>query len=412
MYTFAASFNAAIAFTLLPILTKYLSPYDYGIVETFVAITGCLGNIIIVGGNTLLTKEYYNFKRKKRNEYIGNILGVICLSALFLFLFLFSFRTFFSNLIKISHTIIILSIIISFTNVITTMLLSLLQIEKEAKKWALLVNLKSVLNIFISLFFIVVLCWKWQGRIAGISISSIFSFFIALIIFKKKNITIIFPVKYGRIILKMGLPLVLAQIGGWINAALDRVMINNLLDVESTGIYSVGYRFGMIIMLISVAFGRAWSPFFYENIPKKNSQINLKIVKVTYIYIVSLFIISICWGWLGKYILYFIVNKNYFEASHFIMLISLAYWVSGVGGMFGGYIIFKGGMLIYSGITCVSAISNIILNYFLLQKIGLIGAAWATFISFGIATGLTIIIGTKYHKMPWREGLNSLMLIK
>ena len=68
VYTLSSGVNALIGFILLPILTRYLSPTAYGIVETFSATAFVLTGVVLFGGNTLLAKEFFrlNSFEKKR----------------------------------------------------------------------------------------------------------------------------------------------------------------------------------------------------------------------------------------------------------------------------------------------------------------------------------------------------------
>ena len=407
VYTFSGSFNALIAFLLLPVLTKYLSPYDYGVVETFGAVTACLTGVVIIGGNTLLSKQYFKLGGPEREEYVGNILGMILSGSLLLFVFflLFSFFTdFFSNLIKISNALILLAIAVSFSNAIIALVLTLFQIEKKTINYAVLANLRTVADIAVSLFLIVVVGLKWQGRITGIACGSLLFLGVALLVFQSNNIKVAFPRRYGKEILLLGVPLIIAHMTGWVNEMIDKLMISNLIGVESTGIYSVGYRFGMVIMMVGTAFSRAWLPFFFENIKEHKHAADLKIVKATYIYIVGLVVVSLCFGLLGKHLLYFMVDKEFYAAGQFIFLVAMAYCFDGIWKMFTGYLIYREKTKIYSFIVLFSAIVNVVLNYILLQKIGLIGAAWATFVSFGVGAILTVYAGARVHPMPWRLG--------
>lgn len=404
VYTASASLNALVAFLLLPVLTKYLTPYDYGVVETFLAATACLTGLIMFGGNTLLSKEYFGFSEEERSHYISNILGVACISCLVLsvgFIVFSRFSDLFLNLLKISNGLILLIIVMAFANAVAAMLLTLFQLEKKTRPFALLSNARSIIEILISLFCVVVLGMNWQGRILGVLVTGFLSTLAVLFIFRKKRISITFPARYGKHILLAGAPLLVAHFTGWINEMVDKIMITNILDAESTGIYSIGYRFGMVVMMVETAFSLAWLPFFYENI-RKNSIVNdLRIVKATYLYIALLFLFAVCFGLGGKYLLFAMVDEKFYAASQFVFLVSMAYCFSGIWKSFTGYLIYKGRMKAYSNIVLAAAVVNIVLNYVLLKKIGLIGSAWATFISLALGALLTVIMGTRCHPMPW-----------
>jgi len=412
IYTSSSSLNALVAFLLLPILTRYLSPFDYGVVETFMALISCLTGVVLFGGNTLVSKEYFVLTGTDREEYIGNILGLILIAGsllTFSYILLCLLGTNLSKILKISNTLIILSTIISCANAFIAMISNSFQLEKNAFSFAIFMNSKTIFEIVLSLYLIIIMGMRWDGRISGISVSVIIFALIALYLFNLRNIKIKFPVKYGKQILLMGAPLILSHLGGWVYGMVDKIMINNLISVDATGIYSVGYRFGMVVMMIETAFSLAWLPFFFENIAKKTFENNVKIVKATYIYIFFLVLFSIVYGFLGKYLVYFMVDERFFGSAKIIFLISIAYCFDGVWKMFLGYVIFTGRMKTYLAITLGAAVMQIALNYLFICRLGLIGAAWANFLSMLIGTLITIVIAVIIYPMPWlalikREG--------
>jgi len=182
---------------------------------------------------------------------------------------------------------------------------------------------------------------------------------------------------------------------------IDRLMINNLINIEATGLYSIGYKFGMVIMILEVAFSKAWLPYFYEKIERNKEVDKLKIVRITYIYTAGLIIFSLFYGYFSKYILYFMVDEKFYAAGKFIFLIAMAYCFDGIRKLFAGYLIYSGRIRLYSFIILLSAGVNVVLNYILLKRIGVIGAAWATFISFAVGLVLVIIAAINCYPMPW-----------
>lgn len=401
----STSLNALVAFLLLPILTRYLSPFDYGVVETFMAVVACLTGVVLVGGNTLVSKDYFVLAESDRQEYAGEILGMTLIASVSLLIFyIFSsmWGDFWSNILKISNALIILAIIVSCGNAVVAMISTTFQLEKKAVSYAIFINSKTIFDITLSLYLIIGIGLTWEGRISGIAASIIFFGAAALYLFKSRNITIQLPIKYGKQILLLCTPLILSHLGGWVYGMVDKIMINNLVGVDATGLYSVGYRFGMVVMMVETAFSLAWLPFFFENIAQKKHENNVKIVKATYIYIVFLIFFSVSFGLLGKYLLYFMVDERFFGASQFIFLISAAYCFDGIWKMFLGYIIFLGRMKTYSAITLFTAMIQITLSYLMIITFGLIGAAWATFISMTIGSLITITVAIKSYHMPWR----------
>jgi len=401
IYTFSSSFGTLVSFLLLPVFTRYLSQYDYGIIATFSAVIACLTGVVGMGSNTLLSKNYFGLDLKERKIYIANILGLIIVNSLFIMCILLIFGNFFSSLIKISITLLLLSVIVSSGNMIYAILLTLYQLKKQAMKYAIISNSKTLIEISISLFFILVMSLKWEGRIGGITLSTLLFLVITLLIFKKEKIVLTFSGKYFKELVFLGSPLIISHISGWANNMIDRLMINNLISVEATGIYSIGYKFGMIIMIIEVAFSRAWLPYFYEKIEGNKNVDKLNIVKITYIYTTGLIIFSLFYGYFSKYLLYFMVDNKFYAAGKFIFLIAMAYCFDGILKLFSGYLIYSGRIKLFSSIIAISAGVNIVLNYILLRRIGIIGAAWAAFISFAVELVLVVVAAVKCYPMPW-----------
>jgi len=404
VYGFSGFFAAALSFLLLPVLTRYLSPYDYGIIETFITVVTLLTGVIIAGENTLLTKEYFNLDVHGRKNYVENALGFVTLTGAFimiLFLILSAVSNILPSILKISNSLILWVIIVSFSAAVISILLTLFQVERKFKLFSMFVNVQILCDVGISLFLIIVVKMQWEGRITGMVASNLVFLALALLIFRKRNVTIRFPKNYAKAIFIIAPPFVLAHTSGWINEMVNKIMINNIQGIDATGIYSIGYRFGVIILLIQEAFGKVWFPFFYENI-KENSELhNRMIVKNTYRYFAALIIFSLIYGFFGNRLLHMFVDKRFFAAGQFVFLISMGYCLYGVWKVFIGYLIYKGKIKTYSNIVIFVALTNIALNYFLLKKIGLIGAAWATFISFAIGAILTMFFAVRSHRMPW-----------
>jgi O-antigen/teichoic acid export membrane protein len=404
VYTLAGSFNGLIAFLLLPVLTRYLSPSDYGIVETFMVITACLTGVVLIGGNTILAKDYFRFSAEDRQKYVSDILGVTAVASGLLvagFLIFSASGDFFSDLLKISNSLILLAILVSFGNAVITLALTLFQLEKKPGVYALVLNAKSLVEVTISVFLVTALDLGWKGRVAGIATAAALFAIVAFGIFKASRIRTAFPIRHGKPLLILGIPLVFAHIAGWIGGMIDRMMINSFLGLESNGLYSVGARFGMVVMMVESAFSQAWLPFFYENIKQGSPQEDLKIVRVTYLYIVFLILFSLAFGLSGKYLLYLVVDEKFYGAAPVILVASFAHCFGGIWKMFTGYLIYEGRTKTYSLILIGSAVVTVFLNYVLLPRIGFLGGAWSTLIAWALGAVATAIAANRCHAMPW-----------
>jgi len=404
IYTFSAALNSLIAFLLLPVLTRYLTPFDYGVIETFLAVVTCLTGVIMYGGTTLIVKDYFVVAEKDRQRYTGEIAGFILIVGL-ITVVAGELGNWpggaLSLVLKLDRLLIFLAVVVATANAVNSLMLTILQLEKDPRRYALLVNSRTFVEICISLYCIIVVGLGWQGRITGITSTSLLLLAVTLVMLRRRGISPTWPGASWRQITRLGAPLVVAHVTGWTNEAIGRLMIANMISVESTGVYSIGYRFGMVVMMVETAFSLAWMPYFYESIRQDDPARNRQIVKVTYAYIVLLGLFAVAFGSFGCYLLYFMVDPKFHGASAFIFLVSVAYFFDGVWKMFIGYLIHHGRMATYSNIVLLAAVVNVSANYTLLPRIGLIGAAWATVIAYALGAALTLVGAMRLHPMPW-----------
>ena len=401
VYTMSGMFSAMVSFLLLPVMTRYLTPYDYGVIETVIAVAACMAGILIMGGDTLLSKEYFRLSDGERSGYISNTMGVILALSTVSIVAIFLLRNRIADLIKIDGGLIMLGLAIACMNAIVAVLLSVYQLEKKARIYAFFVNSRMLLDTALSLVLIVSFGMAWKGRLSGLVVSSLVFLVLACISLRKRNVGVALKLVPTKSLVLLGFPLAMAHVSGWTNEMIGKLMINNIIGLDATGLYSVGLRFGMVMFMMETALSRAWLPFFFENININSQAARIKIIRATYACIAGMFILALMIGIGGKYVLFMMVAPEYYAASQFIFIVSMAYFFDGVWKLFLGYLTHENKTRMYSYIVFAAAVINVALSYILLIKVGIIGAAWAMLTSYATGAVLTVIAAGRYHPMPW-----------
>ncbi|MDZ7672401.1 MAG: oligosaccharide flippase family protein [Halanaerobiales bacterium] len=62
--------------------------------------------------------------------------------------------------------------------------------------------------------------------------------------------------------LLFSLPLIPSLLSAWVINLSDRIFIERFFSMSDVGIYSLGYKLGGIVLIISAAFQKAYSPLF------------------------------------------------------------------------------------------------------------------------------------------------------
>ena len=194
-------------------------------------------------------------------------------------------------------------------------------------------------------------------------------------------------------LLVIGVPLLPNFLIYWIFNSSDRIMISNLLDVGQSGIYAVGSKLGHLSQLINTAFGGGWLFFAYSTMKEENQVKNNSLIfeylgvisffSTMVICIISHFVYELLFS--SDYVSGYIISPYLFLAPLLQMLFQVAA---------NQFMVIKKtwpNMLI----LLLGAVTNVILNFILIPRVGIEGAAIATLFGYVVSDIVCIIILNK-----------------
>lgn len=183
--------------------------------------------------------------------------------------------------------------------------------------------------------------------------------------------------------LKYCAPIIISTVAWWVNTSVDKYMITKMISVSENGIYSMGHKIPTLITSVTGVFSQAWllSTIVAEENDSEEERRGFysKIFDCyTIICVLSSFLVIL----LCKPLSFLMLKKEFFDAWRYVPLLTISALFSGYAGFWASFsrATKKTGNLFYS--TVFSAIINIVLNWFLIDKFGTIGATIATAISF------------------------------
>ena len=402
IYIGGSGLAGLISYMLMPVLTRYLSPADYGIVYMFMVLIMFFVSVIGLQADTYFARYYFEVEKTVFAEIMGGILKVILLSAVTILGIVSIMRHQLALALSISGNLIILSVIIATASFISIFILRYYQLAGKPVQYISVTMAMSIIGLIISLVLVVYFHLGWKGRIVGIIVPIVLQAFISTLILYKNGL-IKFDLKFKHMIniMVFGLPLVLGSIGGWVINLADKIFITNMVSIGATGIYGIGSSMGMIMGIIVDSCARAWVPYFFKNIRDNSFEKNLKIVKVTYLYGISVIIMSFIVTLAAYIAIRYFLAKGYQTSFSYVIWISLGQGIAGIRSMFIYYLIFKNKNYVLTYIIILTSVVNIIMNYLLIKSFGPMGAAYTVFICSLISLVLTIGPSVYYHKMPW-----------
>ena len=129
---FTATFlSNAIGFVALPILTRLLTPEEYGIISIFLSIISIF--TVIIGLNLhFFLFRYYHEKTADFNQLFGTLLLFVIYINLVIFPLMFVFKEQIALFFEIQSSVFMLAAAVSFMNVLKELLLSYLRTSKQS----------------------------------------------------------------------------------------------------------------------------------------------------------------------------------------------------------------------------------------------------------------------------------------
>jgi O-antigen/teichoic acid export membrane protein len=204
--------------------------------------------------------------------------------------------------------------------------------------------------------------------------------------------------------MKFGLPLIPSNLSGYLVHASDRFFIKEYATMTLTGLYSLGYKFGALVnQFVTSPFIQIWTPRRFEYFNRDDSErIYARIF--TYFVTFSLFV-GLQLSILSKEIIQIATAEPYWSSYKVVPIIVLSYIIFSFHYHFNIGILMKKQTKYIAYINIVNGILNLALNFILIKKYDIWGAAYATLICFIFKAALTYYYSNRFYKiqMEWRR---------
>lgn len=404
IYILGDVLNKAVPFLMLPVLTRYLTPEDYGILSVFGVFVAILAVFTGLSIHGIINVNFFKMSKDTLKIFIGNCIIILNISSFIVLILVYIFYPLIIERLNIELEWILVAVVMAFAQFITTINLLLWTAEKQPIKYSIYQISQTLMNVLISLVLIVGFSMNWEGRVIAMAISTIIFSIISFVFIVKRGYIVFQPSKeYMSDALKFGIPLIPHSLGAWIATGADRILLMSILGASITGIYAVGYQLGIIMSVIVSSFNKAWIPYLYK-ILSNNPTIKdkKKIIKFTYFYFVSILCFAGVFSYIVAMVTPFLLGEKFIDATQFVIYFAFAFAFQGMYFMVTNYIFYIKKTNILAYITLGTAVLHLGILYILIRINGVIGAAQANLIFFIILFISVWFLSNKFYKMPWR----------
>ena len=387
--------NALIGLLTVPIVTRMLSPEQYGIASLISIIVEMLVVFCSLALDQSFVRFFYEVEEEERGKLLKDCLYYPVFITIFSSLIIFIFRNQISIFIlgkkeKVIWLIIVFSIV---ALIIKSFAFLVVRMQQKGGLYSFFYILIKVVEFsFILLFFKI-----YGNDYKVIVLATLFSTLITslLMIVVERKIW-----KLGgkrkiekKELLNFSAPLVLTLALTWVFGSSDKITIKIFSNLKELGLYSGAFRIVSVISVIQTGFTSFWTPFIYERYSKNPDD--LVFYKKANDYL-SLIFFLIGFSILAtRNIIIILLGEKYYDSLFIVpmlIFVPIMYLISETTMMGIG---FKKKSKYFLYISIIVAIFNIIGNILLVPKYGAKGAAISTGISYIIFFSLRTYFSLK-----------------
>ncbi|ANQ15899.1 lipopolysaccharide biosynthesis protein [Vibrio natriegens] len=246
----------------------------------------------------------------------------------------------------------------------------------------------AISNIIIAavmLFLNILLVYYYEAGIDGVLYSHMISYLIgSVFIFFRLSMWRFISKRYTNVevikkMLTISVPLIPNAAMWWMFNASDRSLVYHFSGADQAGLYGVGNKLSVIIMIVNAVVFQAWQiATLREKGKDTQNQFFTDVIRkyIYFIFFVSSFLISI-----NQFLLETILSEEFSNAwrvGNILILSTTFYSLASFLGVF--YVVFEKTKRAFAT-SSFTAILNLILNLVLIPTYGIYGAAFATLAS-------------------------------
>lgn len=405
VYLLANLASAALPFALLPVLTRYLGPTEYGLVAMFQALVAGLGAVVGFGVVGAIARKYYDADSSPHQlrDFIGTCIQITLASGLLALAGVVLFRGHIGEWLGLDLRWAALAVSIATATVLVQIRLSQWQVKGEAVRYAVLQTGQSGLALVLSLVAVVALAMGAEGRILAIALAICISSLVAVWLLNRDGLLRIrfWNASHTKEALAFGLPLMPHTLGGFLLFSVDRFVINANLGLSDAGVYAVASQLIGVMSMVFGAVNNAYVPWLFQRLKDDVPAEKRQIVRYTYIWFGLIILAVACVFLVGPPLVVLIAGEKFAGAGSVIGWLALSQAFIGMYLMVTNYIFYSKRTVYLSFTTLMSGLINMVLLPFMVVSYGLKGAAGAACIANGLQFLVTWWLAARLHPMPW-----------
>jgi O-antigen/teichoic acid export membrane protein len=372
-----------ISFFTIPIFTRLLGAENYGVYTIYASYQGLLLILMSLQTQAAIapTSIYYN--GKERDKCLSNTLSITLTSCVVCSVLILACLPWIVKATGLSVAMIVVMLLHTVGMAGTQWALAKFAYDKQAKSNFIWSTTVALLGVGLSLLFILV--WmKNQPSYFGYAMGHMLPYAIAgagfFVYFLAKGRSF-FNKEMWKFCLPLCLPLLFHGFSNVLLHQSDKIMVQKFIGSAEAGIYGFAVTFANVMNIIFNALNTSWVPFYHDDI-REGRHDDLKRKTNNYVFLFSALTVGFVMAM--PEVVKIFAQEEFWPSIRLIPLL--------VGGV---YLVFMYSFPVNFEFyyrttkniafgTTLASVCNVILNVFFVQRWGMVGAAVATMLSYGL----------------------------
>ena len=386
-YFIGSLLTKATGFFLLPIYTRYLSPADYGVLNSLNSIANLLPIFISLYLDSAFGR-YYFFEKTISTQRVqllySTLFWFICVWGAVVVIAALLISPFtFQPLLNVPFLPYIPLIMIpALFGQLSLLGSAFLRSNLMAKEFNILTFIVFLCATSVTVLLLTGFKMGIRANLYGAAVGSLISFSYFLFIsikYSLLNFSFDWTLLWRSLL--FSLPLIPNIAAGWIGGLSDRLILSYYGKIEQVGLYSISAQIALILYMINDAATQVQGPIglsaLTDNREKGKKQISEFLSYFVWMILFCYLLIT----FFSKEILYYMTDVRYHSAYQLVTVLGFIYVMSGCYRVFTTILSFHAKMWVISSAAIISAIVSMIINFLLIPYWGQWAAAWASFFS-------------------------------
>lgn len=365
-----------------PLFSRILGDSGYGILKSYNVWASVVAILFTLQTYSTLVNARVEYTLEEQKGYQSSTMTLSLVVFLACSAVVLIFLEPIADLLKLEPVLVCLMLLQAFGTYCVNFLNTKYTYEFKAGRNMLISLVVTVVTLVLSILFIIPLPYeiKYYGRVVAISVTYALVGIPACILILKQG-KVLYHKGYWKFCLALAMPAVFHNLSDLVLGQSDLMMLRYMLGDGEAGRYSLAWQFGNFLFILFGALNKTWCPYFFDEMKQGKREAMMDKTRN----FLELFTILAC-GFilLAPEVYHVYGSKAYWDSTMLIPLFVGSYYLNFLCTFPVNYEYYHMKTNVVAAVTIFASLMNVVMNYVLIQSMGMAGAAVATMLSHGI----------------------------